>query len=215
MAGCDGTLGLDANANGSLAFAVDRVNSGLLGLSSSPPNEVSSGSHTIVLTSATMTASELELKGVSSGSAGSGSGTTSEFEAGSVTVSLPVEGGTSREITAPIGAGTYDRFEMKVRTMRLTGTYDGEPFDVTTTVNDELEMRMVPPLVVADGAASTAVTVALDLQSWFRSTAGGLLDPRNIRSDTTVAAMFRANVHNSFEATEDHDGHHGDGSDDD
>src|SRR4051812_11008502 len=63
MTGCEGALGLDANANGSLAFQVNKVDSGLLGLSSSAPNEMSSGGHTIVLSSATMTASELELKG--------------------------------------------------------------------------------------------------------------------------------------------------------
>lgn len=201
--GCDGTLGLDASANGSLAFAVDRVNTGILGLSSSSPNEMSSGGHTIVLNSATMTASEMELKGLSSGS-GSGSATTEEFESGSQTIAIPVEGGTSREITADIAAGTYDKFEMKVRAIRLTGTYDGEPFDFTTVLNDELELRLTPPLVVASGSASTAVTVALNLQSWFRNAAGGLLDMRKAASDSAVSAALRANIHGSFAASEDH-----------
>jgi hypothetical protein len=203
---CDGTLGLDANANGSLAFGVDRVNSGLLGLSNTPPNEMSSGGHTIVLSSATMTASELELKGLSAGGSGSSSSATaSKFETGMVTVSIPVEGGTSREITSQIAAGTYDRFEMDIRTLRVQGTYDGSPFDVTMQINDEMESRLVPALVVADGSASTAVRVALDLQSWFRSEAGGLLDPRQAGSDSTIAATIRANVRSSFDAAEDHD----------
>lgn len=211
---CEGTLGLDANANGSLAFGVDRVNSGLLGLSSTAPNEMSSGGHTIVLSSATMTASELELKGLSSGGTSGGSATTSKFESGPVTVSIPVEGGTSREITAQIAAGTYDKFEMDVRTIRMQGTYDGSPFDVTVQVNSEMESRLVPALVVADGTTNTAVRVALDLQSWFRSAAGGLLDPRQASSDSTVAAAIRANIRGSLEAVEDHEregddsGHH-------
>jgi hypothetical protein len=203
---CEGTMGLDASANGSLAFGVDRVNSGLLGLGNTPPNEMSSGGHTIVLSSATMTASELELKGLSSGSSGSSSATTSKFETGTTTVNIPVEGGTTREITANIAAGTYDKFEMEVRTVRLQGTYDGSPFDVTMQINDELETRLVPALVVADGTASTAVRVALDLQSWFRSAAGGLLDPRQAQSDTSVAASIRSNIRGSFYRSDDHHG---------
>ena len=214
MTGCDGALGLDADANGSLAFSVDRVNSSLLGLTSTQPNEVSSGGHTVVLTSAAMTASELELKGLSSGSnSGSGNATTSKFETGPLTVQIPVEGGTSREIRAQIAPGRYDKFEMEVRTVRVQGTFDGEPFDVTLSVNDEMESRLVPPLVVTDGTTSTAVTVALDLQSWFRSSGGGLLDPRRAQSDATIAAALRANIRSSFYASEDHQG--GRGEDDD
>lgn len=200
--GCDGTLGLDANANGSLAFAVDRVDSGLLGLSSSRPNEMSSGGHTIVLNSATMTATQMELKGLSSSGSGS-SATTSEFESGSQTIVLPVEGGSSRQITADIGAGTYDTFEMTVRSIRLTGTYDGQPFDITTAVNDDIELRLTPPLVVANGAAATAVTVTLNLEAWFRSSTGGLMDPRTASSDSAIAAALRANISSSFAAHSD------------
>jgi hypothetical protein len=209
LAACEGTLGLDTTANANLAFAVNEADGGLLGLGSTAPNEMSEGGHTLVVTSATMTASELELKGLSDGSgSGSGSGSgeaTSKFETGPLTITLPVEGGVSREISAQIGAGTYDKFEMDVEHVRLQGTYDGAPFDVTLLVNDELELMLVPPLVIADGTSSTAVTVALDLQAWFRSAAGGLIDPRTILSDTSIAATLRSNIRGSFEAFEDHD----------
>lgn len=200
---CDAALGLDTSANGSVAFSVDKVNSGLLGLGSSAPNQMSSGGHTIVLTSATMSTSEMELRGLSSGSGGSGAGTTSRFETGAQTIVIPVSGGTSREITTNIAAGTYNKFEMTVRSIRLQGTYDDSTFDVTVPVNGELEMLLNPPLVVADKSAETAVKIALDLQSWFRSTAGGLLDPRQANNDATIAAAIRANVRGSFEAEED------------
>jgi hypothetical protein len=204
MSACDGAFGLDTSANGSVAFSVDKVDSGLLGLGSSSPNEITSGGHTIVLNGATMATSEMELRGLSSGSSGSGPGTTSRFETGAQTIVLPVDGGTSREITTNIAAGTYSKFEMAVRTVRLEGTYDGSPFVVTVAVNDELEMALTPPLVVPDNASPTAVNVALDLQSWFRNAAGDLIDPRQAATDTTIAAALRSNIRSSFEAQEDH-----------
>jgi hypothetical protein len=208
---CDAVLGVDADANANVAFEVQRVNTSLLGLGSSAPNEMTADGHTLVVTGAAITASELELKGFSSGSGTSGSGssgseTISKFEIGPVTVELPVTGGTSREIPARIAAGTYDKFEMDVRTVRVRGTYDGAPFDVTIAVNDELELRLIPALVVTDGSSDTAVKVALDLQSWFRSSTGGVLDPRLAQSDTTVAARLRSNISGSFEAFDDHGG---------
>jgi hypothetical protein len=205
MSACDAAVGLETSGNGSVAFSVDKVNSGLLGLGSSSPNEISSGGHTIVLTSATMSISEMELRGLSSGSSGSGPGTTSRFETGAQMIALPINGGTSREITTNVAAGTYSKFEMSVRTVRLEGTYDGSPFIVNVAVNDELEMDLTPPLVVSDNASPTSVNVALDLQSWFRNAAGDLIDPRQAGSDTTVAAALRSNIRSSFEAREDHD----------
>lgn len=202
MAGCDSAVGLGAKANGSVAFSVQKVNTSPLGLTSSPPNEFTSGGHTIVLSSATMTASELELKGPKTEGTGSDSA-RSKFETGPITLELPVHGGATRDITTQIPAGTYDKFEMEIRSVRLQGTYDGSPFDVTVLVNSELEARLQPPVVVTDPAAKTAIKVALDLQSWFTSSAGGLLDPRQAQSNPIVAAALRANIRNSFEASED------------
>ena len=78
------------------------------------------------------------------------------------------------------------------RTVRVTGTYKGQPFTFTSKVEAEVEMEFDPPIVVEAGANDN-LTVALDLARWFRTTSGALLVPtaaNQSRIEQNIATSF-------------------------
>ena len=193
VAACDGMLGAGVDGNASLSFAADRSASSAP--SSSASNDtIRSGAHTIVVSRAELRVEEIELKGEH--------GLESEMKSGTTVVALPMNGSVVTPVTANVAAGSYNEFEMKVRTVRVQGTFDGSPFDETVTVNDDLELDLNPPIVAAeDGSAN--VTVTISIANWFRSSDGGLID---LRALTDILRLrLAANIKASFEAFEDHD----------
>lgn len=136
------------------------------------------------------------------------------FRAGATTVSLPLEGGVITPFTGQLPLGTYIRLEMDAEFVRIKGTYDGEPFDVTLPVETELELRLSPPLVVASASDPVNVSINVDVASWFRTVSGAVIDPRQLATDATLRSEFRSRVRASFRAFEDSD-RDGDESDSD
>jgi len=193
LAGCDGMLSAGVDGNASLSFAADRSPSNAP-TSSAGNDTIRSGAHTIVVSRAELRVEEIELKGEQ--------GLKSELKGGSTLVALPMNGSVVTPVTANVAAGSYDEFEMKVRTVRVLGTFDGSAFDETVTVNDDLELDLNPPVVAAqDGTAN--VTVKISVANWFQSSDGGLID---LRALTDILRLrIAANIRASFEAFEDHD----------
>lgn len=170
-----------------------------------------------------------------------------KFVAGPLLVDLPLDGGVVTPFSAPVRPGVYDEIELRIKepeddngdrarfrrehpewprkaTVRITGTFDAgggegaQPFDVFLAVDQEVERRLSPPLVVdADtDPASVNVTLAVRVDGWFRTRGGRLIDPRALGVDD-LAELVEENVERSLEAfcDDDRDGHHGRGSDDD
>ncbi|MGQ0816364.1 MAG: hypothetical protein ACT4O1_18195 [Gemmatimonadota bacterium] len=202
FAACEDSTSLDAdlNARASLSFAATGGQS-IFGDPSPPQNPVTVAGHVIVVSSIELRLSELEIEGEDDAKM--------EMRGGITVVALPVNGSLVTPVTATVAAGIYDEVELEVETVRLRGTFDGEPFDVTVTVDEELEIEIDPPLVVEEtGTANLTVTVSI--ANWFSNSDGSAIDLRNMTN--ALRTRLAGNIEASFDAFEDDDR---DGDDDD
>lgn len=127
------------------------------------------------------------------------------FRTGPVTIALPLDGGAVTLLNQSVPVGTYDELEGKVDFLRLRGTYDGAPFDVTFDVNRHLEIAISPPLVVSNGDDNQNVTVVLDVMPCLTNPDGSPIDPRALQTDETLRQQVRACLKATFRAFEDRD----------
>ena len=128
----------------------------------------SAGGHTLVITRAQLVVSEMELKGAESSECSAGTSAEDgchELELSPRLVELPVSPGATASIVTELPPGTYTGMEMKVDaiwpgeddgaaflaahpgfeavTVRLEGTWDGEPFVFIS--NGEAELHLTCP----------------------------------------------------------------------
>lgn len=150
-------------------------------------------------------------------------------------VDLPVDAALTTPLQIAIPAGTYRALEAKIRplrtdsdkgkgsaafltahpelagvSVRVEGTYNGNPFVYKGTARAEFETEFNPPLVV--DAAPVNVTVHVDLTNWFKSATGTLIDPMSTNS--LDMATIASNIRRSFKAYHDDDRNDRDDRDD-
>lgn len=169
-------------------------------------DSISVGGHAIVLSSADLRLSKIEIEGDS---------VSIEMKSGMTVVGLPLNGGVTTPVTVPLLPGTYDKLELKIESVRLQGTFDGQPFDVNVRVVTELETRLSPPVVVS-ASGTENVTIAFSVANWFVSNQGTAIDPRNLTPE--VAAQLMSNIKASMHGFDDDDrdgDHDADDEDDD
>ncbi len=193
MAACDEQLGLSAGASTSLSFAATG-GSTLLGDPTPPQNPSTVGGHVIAVSSVELLLSKLEIEGFNNAE--------TEIKGGTILVALPVNGSIVTPVTATVAPGTYNNLELKVQTVRVRGTFDGQAFDVTVGVDEDLEMSINPPLVVTETSQAN-LTVAVQMANWFRNFDGSAIDLRNL--STTGRSRLASNIEASFDAFDDHD----------
>ena len=191
MAGCGDQVGLGASANASLSFAATG-GATLLGNQAPPENPTTIGGHVIAITRAELLLSELEIEGHGE----------MEMKGDQILVALPMNGSVVTPINAMVPPGTYTELEMKVQSVRIQGTFDGQPFDVTIAINEDLETEIRPPLVVTETSPAN-LTVAVQTSNWFRNSDGSAIDLRNLT--TTMRSRLASNIKVSFDAFEDDD----------
>ena len=137
------------------------------------------GAHTLVITSASLSLSRLELATVDSAGCADDDhpehddDRCHELETGPMLVDLPTDNSVVSVLSLQLPAGTYRALEAKIRpvrtddnggsafvsahpefanaSVRVEGTFDGRPFTYTGSPNASLELRFDPPLTV--GAA--------------------------------------------------------------
>jgi hypothetical protein len=198
LAACDSSpTGADANENASLSFAA--LTSATAG-SASQQDPIVIGGRTIVVSDIELRLSEIELEGDDA---------EMEMHGTTILVGVPADGRIVTPVTATVAAGTYTELEMKVQTVRIRGTFDGAPFDVTVNVNEDLETDIRPPLVVEETGTAN-LTVALVISNWFSNEDGSAIDLLNLNA--TLESRLKSNINASFDAFEDddrdgHDGH--------
>jgi len=166
-----------------------------------------------------------------------------ELEAGPALVDLPL-GGIERTFTADVPAGSFDALEFQIHkvsgegdaadqgfltthpdfagiSIRVKGTYNGADFTYTSDLDVQQELRFEQPMVVEAGKPAS-VTIKLDLDGWFRGSAGGaLVDPATAAAGAENENLVRDNIVRSFHVFQDNDedgmddGHegHDDGTD--
>lgn len=192
----------------------------------------SDGTATLTLTSVELVLREIELERVDDESCDStfegSEDLCEEFEAAPRVFPLPMDGTTEAVLSiSDVPEGLYDELEIEVHkvsndpgdagilatrpdladvSIRVEGDVGGTPFVFTTEVEEEFEFALSPPIDPSAGPVN--VTLAVDVESWFRANDGSILDP----SDEANRSEIENNIQQSFEAFEDSDG---DGSHDD
>ena len=102
--------------------------------------------------------------------------------------------------------------EFDGRSIRVSGTYNGEDFLFEQDLNEEQELDLNPPLVVTDETESLNLTISIDIDTWFRRPLGDLVNPESANKGGANEDLVEDNIEASIEAFEDDDE---DGDDDD
>ena len=193
------------------------------------------GTHTLVINSAAISLSRLELATVDSAGCADDDhpehddDRCHELDTGAMLVDLPTDNSVVSVLSLQLPAGTYRALEAKIRpvrtddnggsafltahpefadaSVRVEGTFDGTPFTYTGSPNASLELSFDPPITV--GSTATTVTVHVSIDRWFMDGGGNLIDPSTANAGGANEQLVRDNVRRSFHAFED-DEHHGD-----
>lgn len=185
------------------------------------------GQNTLVIASAEVVFREIELKRIDvSCDDAVNDDDCEEFEVGPVLYDLPLDGQVDQVVGISIEPGTYRELEFEIHkvtddeedaafraahpdmvgtSIRVRGTFNGNPFTYTTDLDVEQEFDLSPPLVVDENTTSTNVTVLLDLDAWFRDGAGNLMDPASGNKGEANEGVIKENIKQSTEAFEDDD----------
>ncbi|MBI4499895.1 MAG: hypothetical protein HY700_01920 [Gemmatimonadetes bacterium] len=158
-----------------------------------------------------------------------------DVEAGPVLVNLPLTPGAQTTFSVQVPAGTYGKVKFEIhkvssddpaeaafraanpdfvgKSIRVQGKYNGQAFIYVSEMDVEQELTMSPGLVVSADAASANLTIRLTISQWFRTLAGGLLDPGTANKGGQNESLVNNNIQNSMKAFEDkdHDGDERDG----
>jgi len=212
------STGVAGSSQGTIAFTTGTSSAGNIAAAAAP---VTVGSHTLDLTSVSLTISRAELKRSHSDNCpgdedgdddhpqnASSTESCGELKIGLTTIELPLTGGLVTIPANAIPAGTFREFELRVSQVEMKGTFDGKPFDVTVPVRAKSEVEFNTPLVVT-ADTPTAVTVNVPVSTWLTANDGSLIDPSTIATNSSVAAQVKGRIAASFRAFEDrdHDGH--------
>lgn len=85
--------------------------------------------------------------------------------------------------------------------VRLEGSYNGQPFVFVSDVNAKLDVPLTAPVTI--GGDVTNVTVTLDLGAWFVNPAGGLYAPALANTPGFIRARVENNIRFAFKAFRD------------
>ncbi|HEY0997623.1 MAG TPA: hypothetical protein VGD77_16655 [Gemmatimonadaceae bacterium] len=216
-----------ANARTSVSFQAARTTAGSMGSAnlSAAVIPVTQGGHTLDITSAEVVVSRVTLKpagdsafseGDSDNESDSDRKDAATVRMGATTIALPLDSGVITPFTSQVPQGTYNRLRLDADYLRVKGTYDAQPFDVTLPVNLHLQLRIAPPLVVGSATDSANVTVNVNVPQWFVRD-GTVLDPRRLQDDRSLLNSVRNAIRASFHAYKDrdHDGREHDDDDSD
>jgi len=198
--------------------------------SAAAPDTLLDGANTLIITKAELVLREVELERVSDDACDELTGDDSlceKFVAGPILLDLPLDGNVGTEFTIAVDTGTYDEIEFELhkvsnddpedaefraqhpdmvdKSVRIQGTYNGQPFTYETDLNEDQDQAINPPLVIGDGVTSTNVTIIVDLDVWFRDAGGNLVNPQSGNKGGVNENMIRDNIKDSFEAFEDED----------
>jgi len=225
LAACSDSAGPNSRAM-TMSFASNSAGSGaaasVVGLHADVT--LGDGTNTLVLTRAQLVLGEIELEppGIDDcDNSGPGSSDCPEIHLAAAMVELPLNGGVNTAFSTAIPAGSYHEVELKVdavesddvgaaaffaanpnfprgKSVRVEGTFNGQPFVFTSSVEAEVELEFEPPLTVDE--AGINVTVNVDVSSWFRSN-GALINPLGVGAQTLISS----NIAGSFAVYQDHD----------
>jgi hypothetical protein len=143
---------------------------------------------------------------------------------GPILVDLPLNSGPQQQFAIGIEPGTYTAVRFHIHkansgseapfltehpefvgtSIRVTGTFNHEPFTYTTSLNAVQHQRFESPVTV-DASGTTDVTLLVDLSTWFLGPQGALIDPATAMPGGANEHLVWDNIRRSFQAFNDHD----------
>jgi hypothetical protein len=186
------------------------------------------GTDTLIITSAQLVLREIELKAVETAAcdiepepAG-----CQEIEVGPELVDLPLTPGTTQQFDVDIPPGMYSRIDFEVHkvesgdsldnafialhpefdglSIRVLGTFNNQSFVYETDLDVEQELDLVPALTVIE-EGDVNVTIRVDIDTWFRTAGGVLIDPATANKGGVNEGEVKDNIKTSLKAFEDDD----------
>jgi len=211
------TLSFSSQSTGTLATA-DRA----------PANDitVTVGQNTVVITKAQVVIRKMELKQSATTTCPDDDQShedCNELKLGPMLVDLPLTATASTAITAAVPQGTYNEIEFQVHrptnatgdatfaaanpnfanaSIRVEGTYNGAAFVFTSLLSQSVELEFNPPVVI--NADNKNITVALDINSWFKVN-GVVINPTTANPGQPNEQAVTQNIKASLHAFEDDD----------
>lgn len=187
------------------------------------------GANTLVITSAEMVLREIEFERVEDNACDDDlvDDDCEKFEIGPQLIALPLDGSISQEIVVQVDPGNYDEIEFDVHklesgdpaaadllaarpefdniSVRVEGTYNDVSFVYTSDLDEEQEIELTSPLVITAETTTVNATFEIDLDSWFRTVDGTLIDPTTGNKGEEFEEMVKDNIRFSIEGFRDDD----------
>ncbi len=236
-AGCGDSTGL-APGEGQVSLSITTQNAGQAAfMQVAASDTLTDTENELILTRVEVVLREIELERISDDACDSlalDNDGCEKFETGPILLDVPLNGEVEQVLTVVADTGVYDEIEFDLhkvsdddpedaafreahpdmigRTIRVQGFYNGQPFTYETDIDEEQEYDLVPPLVVDEMTTSVNVTLKIDVDAWFRTGSGDLVNPQDANKGGQYESLVNENIKQSFEAFEDNDR---DGEDDD
>jgi len=246
LAACSDGTGLSGNGPGQVSLSITTTLSGGSAASNAMfmlagADTLSDGQNKLVITRAELVLREIEMERINDDACDSlavDHDSCEKFETGPILLDLPLDGSVEQVFVIEPDTGTYDEIEFDLhkvsnddpedaefratypdmvgKSIRIQGSYNGQPFTYENDINDEQEYDLVPPLVVDEMTTNVNVTISIDIDAWFRDAAGNLVNPQSANKGCANESLVNENIKHSFEAFEDddHDGEDDDHEDD-
>ncbi|HVX38125.1 MAG TPA: hypothetical protein VHB25_01035 [Gemmatimonadaceae bacterium] len=136
------------------------------------------------------------------------------------TINLPLDTNIVTIAADTIPPGTYRMLEVRVASVDLAGTYDGNAFSVNVPVNARDNIVFASPLVVTAGEPVN-ITINVPVSKFLVNRDGSLIDPNQLKFSPQLLATVQRNIASSLRAfgdrdhdgRDDHDEHGGHGGD--
>ena len=124
-----------------------------------------------------------------------------------VQVNLPLDGTTKVILDALVPAGSYLGLRAELESVNVVGVFTDSggtthAFTFTSDAHAEVSVDFATPITV--GAATSNLTVDVDVGRWFKDASGAILDPTNVANQEAIEHAIRASFH-AFE-DDNHDG---------
>jgi hypothetical protein len=187
---------------------------------------VTIGPNTVVITKAQLVIRKMELKQNAATTCpddDQSHADCDELKLGPMLVDLPLTATASTAITAAVPEGTYNEIEFQIHrptnntsdatfaaanpnfanaSIRVEGTYNGSAFVFTSQISQSMELEFNPPVVI--NADNKNVTIALDINSWFKVN-GAVINPTTANPGQPNEQAVSQNIKASLHAFEDDD----------
>jgi len=187
------------------------------------------GQNSVVITKAQLVIRRLQLEKINNSACSdedddsADAGDCSEIKTGPILVDLPLNATAKSELTASVPEGSYHEVKFHIHkptstpadqafvaanpnfaaaSIRVEGTFNGQPFVYVSDLTSNVELEFNPPIVI--DANNKNVTVQVDLSTWFKVN-GQVIDPATANKGGSNEAAVANNIRASLRAFDDDD----------